>query len=125
MSVVKMHRTEREGSASLATDSNAATSPCTLCGVSDRVYPTRVDASCYELISMGCLALSFGGHFIFCTFHLTKLVLITLIDAFFAPRHTLVASRQPLTRVLFPDVKGLLFLFVRKVLVFDQIVGVL
>jgi hypothetical protein len=49
---------------------HSAASLCAWCGVSDRVYPTRVDASGYELISMGCLALSFGGHFIFCTFHL-------------------------------------------------------
>jgi hypothetical protein len=49
---------------------HSAASLCAWCGVSDQVYPTRVDASCYELISMGCLALSFGGHFIFCTFHL-------------------------------------------------------
>jgi hypothetical protein len=49
---------------------HSAASLCALCGVSDRFYPTRVDASCYKLISVGCLALSFGGHFIFCTFHL-------------------------------------------------------
>jgi hypothetical protein len=63
------------------------------------------DAICDELVSVGSLALWFGDHFISCTFHLAKLVVITLIDAFFAPRHTLVASRQPLARVLFPDVK--------------------
>jgi len=48
---------------------HSAASLCAWCGVSDQVYPT-LDASCYELISMGCLALSFGDHFIFCTFHL-------------------------------------------------------
>jgi hypothetical protein len=47
---------------------HSAASLCALCGVS--VYPARVDASCHELISVGCLALSFGGHFILCTFHL-------------------------------------------------------
>jgi hypothetical protein len=49
---------------------HSAASLCASCGVSDRVYPTRVDASCYELLSVGCPALSFGGHFVFCTFHL-------------------------------------------------------
>jgi len=80
------------------------------------------DASCNELVSVGCLALWFGDHFISCTFHSAKLVVITLIGAFFVPRHTLVASRQPLTRILFPDVKCLDFLLGRKTSVFNQIV---
>jgi hypothetical protein len=52
-------------------------------------------------------------------FNLIELMVIAFADAFFATRHTLVASRQHLTRVLFPDLKGPL----RKFWIFSQCVG--
>jgi len=54
---------------------------------------------------------------------LAEPVVIASTDALLATRHTLVAGRQPLTRLPFPDVEGLLFLFGRRVVVFNQIIG--
>lgn len=56
-------------------------------------------------------------------FNLTELSVIAFANAFFATRHTFVASRQHLTRVLFPNVKGFLFLFGRKFRISNQCVG--
>ena len=49
-------------------------------------------------------------------------MLIGLTYAFFTAWHALIAGREQLARVLFPDVKGLLFFFGGKVLVLPQIV---
>jgi hypothetical protein len=73
--------------------------------------------------SVGCLGLWPVAHFIPCALDLAEPVVIASTNAFFATRHPLVAGRQPLTGVLFPDVEGLLFLFGRKAVVFDQIIG--
>src|ERR1700733_3755942 len=73
--------------------------------------------------SAGRLALRLVTHFIPCALHLAEPVVIAPAGAFLATRHTLVAGREQLTRVLFPDVEGPLFLFGGEVVVFNQSIG--
>jgi len=64
------------------------------------------------------------SNFVLCSANVTKTVRFLLLLALFFPGHSLVASRQELSFILFPGAQHPAFIFVRERIVLDNILRI-